>query len=109
MIDMNKQYKTRGGKDVRIYEIYDSEIHGTYKEPLGKWVITTWYLSGLNTEYTYLDLIEVKPRIRCSYWFNVYPTETSWGYATKELADKGALDRIACVEIKIDVEQGESL
>jgi hypothetical protein len=60
------------------------------------------------------DLIEVKPRIKREVWVNVYP-ETSHMYSydvyhTKDAADRhGGKDRIACVRIEIDCEEGEGL
>lgn len=63
MIDINKKYKTRSGKEIKIYEIYEDEIHGAYLDN-GKWDHQSWELDG---SYFYcdkescLDLIEVKP------------------------------------------------
>jgi hypothetical protein len=52
----------------------------------------------------------VKPRIKREVWVNVYPHCIGDGMETKELADmKARLDRIACVKLIIDCEEGEGL
>jgi hypothetical protein len=36
---------TRGGNPVKIYQIYENEIHGAY-ESNNKWYIASWRLNG---------------------------------------------------------------
>ena len=112
MIDKNKQYRTRDGREVRIYATDGNghkPIHGAIREG-ESWVAYTWLYDGVAA----LDcnsLIEVKPRIKREVWVNVYPNgvdDELW--FTKALADQQALPRrIACVKLTIDCEEGEGL
>ena len=113
MIDKNKQYRTRDGREVRIYATDGNghkPIHGAIREG-ESWVAYTWLYDGVAA----LDcnsLIEVKPRIKREVWVNVYPNEnrSDLVHADKENADMFAsADRIACVKLTIDVEEGEGL
>jgi len=117
MISMAKQYRTKGGNEVRIYAVDGGgykEVHGAYRDAIG-WVLAYWYDDGksVRTVDGPYDLIEVKPRIQREYWVNVHPT-VGRIYATRKEADRDALsysfkDRIACVKITIDCEEGEGL
>ena len=118
MIDKNKQYRTRDGREVRIYATDGMEggnpaVHGAFKSSWG-WLARTWRLNGeiLGVEANFgsdLDLIEVKPRIQREVWVNVYPHNASY-FRNREAADANALDnRIACVMLTIDCEEGEGL
>ena len=114
MIDKNKQYKTRSGLPVRIYATDgggDYPVHGGL--PCGEhWIMTCWTNEGKSVSHSQpeLDLIEVKPRIQLTEWFNIYRTGTQGGYRSRELADTYAdTARVACLEITIDCEEGEGL
>lgn len=115
MINMNKQYKTRGGDEVRIYAVDgegDWPVHGAVKLS-DKWKSVTWTLDGIFYEQNQshsLDLVEVKPRIKREVWMNVYENSSLNAYKTKEQADKCAsYNRLACVKVDIDVEEGEGI
>ena len=67
MIDMNKKYKTRDGRKVRIYAVDgggDYPVHGAIKEE-GVWLFESWASDG---QYSFCqgitdsDLIEKKPK-----------------------------------------------
>ena len=67
MISKDKQYKTKGGEEVRIYATdgcYNHPVHGAVKGQYG-WVDTSWTLNGKFNAYvekeSEKDLIEVKP------------------------------------------------
>jgi hypothetical protein len=66
---------------------------------------------GTSEKETKHDLIEVKPRIQREVWLNLYKkVDGVFAYESKELANKAAgCDRIACVKITIDCEEGEGL
>ncbi len=113
MIELGKQYKTRDGREVRIYAVDGSgslPVHGAIKNTYG-WEPYQWIKDGRS----YLkdgpeDLIEVKPRIQREVWVNVYPWGVSHAYESKDVADEGkGGDRIACVKVVIDCEEGEGL
>ncbi len=118
IVEMGKKYKTRDGREVRIYATDGygvHPIHGSIRARSGDgWIACMWSLSGawcLNSEEHDNDLIEVKPRIQREVWLNVYPSGIQHcTHDTKELADKNCCsDRIACVKITIDCEEGEGL
>ena len=114
MIDKNKQYKTRNGLPVRIYATDgggEYPVHGAVLMH-GVWSLEGWTISGsvvIGNESP-CDLIEVKPRIQRTAWVNVYRNGVSGAHKTRESADQYASpNRIACIKIQIDCEEGEGL
>ena len=116
MIDITKLYRTRDGREVRIYATDgrgDYPVHGAIQTITG-WEAHIWFKSGKSifeddTERSG-DLIEVKPRIKRTVWLNVYPDKTGDYSQLRSLADSLATkDRLACVKVEIDVEEGEGL
>jgi hypothetical protein len=123
MIDLNKQYRTEEGCEVKLSFIDRDEVYGHYKSKWDCWVAVKWsvdggiYLTGFNAN---LNLVEVKPRIKRTVWVNLYNNCTS-SHSTKKIADTndcscGRADfndrggvRLACVKVKIDCEEGEGL
>lgn len=117
MIDKNKQYKTRCGYPVRIYAtdgVGAYPIHGAYCEG-GDWILSKWTEAGRREigRTRPCDLFEVKPRIQRDVWVNVYPETISYEmscYSHREDADRLAgSNRLACVKVTIDCEEGEGL
>ena len=112
MIDKSKSYRTRDGREVRIYATDaggHKPIHGAIREG-ENWVAYTWLYDGV-AALDYNSLIEVKPRIKREVWVNVYPNGVDDElFFTKGTADQQALPRrIACVKLTIDCEEGEGL
>lgn len=117
MIDPKKQYRTRDGREVRIYAVDgggDYPVHGAY-EFNDRWQVNQWSASGGTNHLTqddYLDLVEVKPRIQREVWVNVYP-DGQIMHEQRKTADAFSVDntdrRIACVKLVIDCEEGEGL
>ena len=123
-ISIDKKYRTRDGREVRIYAVDGRgkhPVHGAYLTEDGwkayDWAADgiayppdglaypPWYVKGNNR-----DLIEVKPRIKREFWMNVYPDDWTQVYESKNVADEYATGaRIACVKIVIDCEEGEGL
>jgi len=117
MIDKNKKYRTRDGREVRIYATDgrgDWPVHGAYLVNDG-WHLTTWRADGsfYIVEEQPQDLIEVRPRIKIDCWVNVYDNgHVSLLYKTEQEAHScsgGLVKRIACVKLTIDCEEGEGL
>lgn len=117
MIDPKKQYKTRDGREVRIYAVDGAlpySVHGAVKHG-DSWISKDWDDNGgfltPHCETDPLDLIEVRPRIQREVWVNVYPGRVGqYTYDCKEAADAHESEqRIACVKLVIDVEEGEGL
>jgi len=124
MIDINKKYRTRDGREVRIYATDGAEclpVHGAIKWVTGKgwkpdiagWRPCSWTKNGkaVDGEEFSCDLIEVKPRIKRAVWANLYNDgRITLGHPSKEDADKCAdRGRLACVKVEIDCEEGEGL
>ena len=114
MIDKNKKYRTRDGREVRIYATDGAgpyPVQGACLDGIG-WVIEKWTVDGSatwNGTTGKSDLIEVKPRIQREVWVNIFP-EASHVYHSRSAADLSAFDsRLACVKITIDCEEGEGL
>lgn len=112
MIDPNKKYRTRDGREVRIYAVDgggDWPVHGAYMHG-DTWRIISWTAAGsVYSHKTDADLIEVPPRIKRKVWMNVYPGYEH-SFSSKHDAECGKHPgRIACVEIDIDVEEGHGL
>jgi hypothetical protein len=119
MISKDKQYRTRDGREVRIYATDgagDWPAHGAVLTELG-WLAFRWRADGASTfsDSPYRDdLIEVKPRIKRTVWLNVLPeydsSPTAKGYASKiDALAMAPSNRLACVKVEIDCEEGEGL
>ena len=115
MISKDKTYRTRDGREVRIYATDGdnwSPIHGAIKEKSG-WCLCAWHEDGSYVDSMLEqpnDLIEVKPRIKRTVWLNVYPDKSGDYSQLRNLADALATtDRLACVKVEIDCEEGEGL
>jgi hypothetical protein len=110
---MDKQYRTKDGQKVRIYAVdhwgeypvVGAVLCGTC------WVTISWREDGVcsSTNGSNLTLVEVKPRIQREYWVNVKHNDYSSLHYTRKAADTYPDDRIACVKITIDCEEGEGL
>ena len=111
-ISMDKQYRTKDGREVRIYAVDGGgyyPVHGAIKTDNG-WDNTCWEKNGQYVTYqTDSDLREIKPRIQREVWINVYADNCYNAFHTRQEADEVAYDRIACVKITIDCEEGEGL
>jgi hypothetical protein len=117
MIDKNKQYRTRDGREVRIYATDGFGIwavHGAILTDDGWWAMC-WAEDGKficggvydGSPSSASDLIEVKPRIKRTVWVSIYPDHVStWVYAT---GAPYSPNRLACVKVEIDCEEGEGL
>ena len=117
MIDPSKTYRTRDGREVRIYAVDGEDrypVHGAIKWD-GAWVPKCWTANGgylsAHCETDPFDLIEVKPRIQREVWVNVYPDGLLCYHDNRIAADRSgkACGRIACVKLVIDCEEGEGL
>ena len=115
MIDPKKTYRTRDGREVRIYAVNaggDKPVHGAIANK-GKWDFHCWSSLGdwasQECAATPLDLIEVKPRIQREVWLNVYRDPRGGYHESKYEADRYGGNRIACVKLVIDCEEGEGL
>ena len=116
-ISMDKKYRTKEGHDVRIYAVDGLgyyPVHGAiWFENF--WRPASWDFDGEHVTsslppFDKYDLIEVKPRIKRTVWLNVYEDNMHGLHRSKENADAVALEnRLACVRVEIDCEEGEGL
>ena len=115
MINKDKIYTTRDGREVRIYATDGGTsarpIHGAVRSGTF-WSIHCWWGDGsAGLEESDLDLIEVKPRYQRTLWMNMYLDYPDMrGHVSEAAADQAARDdRIACIKIDLDFEEGEGL
>ncbi len=110
MISKDKQYRTRDGREVRIYATdgyTDFPVHGAVKNKEG-WMPLQWHLQGYwHPTNRDLDLIEVKPRIKRDVWIHIFNDGDL--EVTDNPASAYITHRIACVKVVIDCEEGEGL
>lgn len=117
MIDKNKKYRTRDGREVRIYAAdggkEGNRALGCYMSRDNGWTVGSWSAQGIwntNNFASDYDLIEVRPRIKREVWVNVYPNRMGVPSANKAYVDAHrGKDAIACVRLTIDCEEGEGL
>ena len=117
MIDINTQYRTRDGREVRIYATDGRAmypIHGAILQEHG-WQQSCWAVDGLHSISSSGnhsgDIIEVRPRHKRTVWMNVYGSGiVPEVWSSKENADRAAAcGRIACITVELDFEEGEGL
>jgi hypothetical protein len=121
MIDKSKTYRTRDGREVRIYATdgdgSGSAIHGAIKNFYG-WVATVWEPNGkchwgagcYGDPTPANDLIEVRPRHKRTVWLNLYDDSPNViGWNSKNEADAPGAKRLACIKVDLDFEEGEGL
>ena len=116
MIDIKKQYRTRDGREVRIYATDGggrNPIHGSVKDEDG-WIFQVWPKSGRyfedDDEDYRIDLIEVRPRHKRTVWMNIYGLTSFTSHISREQAeDEQDTNRIACIKVELDFEEGQGL
>ena len=117
MIDKSKSYRTRDGREVRIYATDGKDewpVHGAVWNEDG-WHPVTWMRDGRwSHQDTLTDLIEVKPRIKREVWVNVYRHDDGYEFATyhdnaTDAKSEGGDAIIARACVTIDCEEGEGL
>lgn len=120
MIDPKKSYRTRDGREVRILMTdggdWNYPVIAAYKDKDDRWWplhLTADGRHSLNPEApNCLDLIEVRPRIQREVWVNVYSGDMDMFFdcrSSKVEADLVGGNRIACVKVVIDCEEGDGL
>ena len=110
MIDINKKYQTRDGREVRIYATDaggpKKTVHGAVKEKDG-WYMLAWSKNGVVSNIDRnLDLIEVRPRHKRTVWLHVWNGGTVCATEESYYVPAG---RIACIKVELDFAEGEGL
>lgn len=115
MISKDKQYRTRDGRQVRIYATDgagEHPVHGAIKNRFDWWDAWQWTHGGRSDGYMEreTDLIEMKPRHTRTVWLNFDADGTFDAFVSKEKADFYEHDdRIACIRVDLDFAEGEGL
>jgi len=116
-IDITRKYRTRDGREVRIYATGVGRrylVQGAVRRN-GRWVLRSWdnlghIRIGDQSEY---DLIEVRPRIKRTVWLGLYSDNVVAYSDQKDAIDSDAVEwpdvRLACVKVEIDCEEGFGL
>jgi hypothetical protein len=121
MIDKSKTYRTRDGREVRIYAtdgVMPRPIHGAVKSSYAtEWHLHEWYEDGRTERNTLAfnmyDLIEVRPRHKRTVWLNVHVNRSVIAHNSREEADnlfcKDVAPRLACIKVELDFAEGDGL
>ena len=110
MISKDKTYRTRDGREVRIYATDGGQaynVHGAVHHIALGWICHTWLSNGRSNMHENCDLIEVKPRHKRTVWLNVHDFHC-FAWSSKEHADAQG-GRIACIKVDLDFEEGEGI
>ena len=122
MIDKSKTYRTRDGREVRIYATDEghgvASVHGAIKCKDDVWHVYSWSEDGVSIfgQITDKDLIEVRHRHKRTVWLAVY--DNGYIEATSKLEWRngpcinGPYDGakpIACIKVDLDFEEGDGL
>ena len=123
MIDINKQYRTRDGREVRIYATDgdgDPSTHGAIKDYY-RWSAAVWKNDGkclwsassFGEPSQSLDLIEVPPRHKRTVWLIMWSSNYIQVMNTPEwqISTSGRSGEVpyACIKVELDFEEGEGL
>jgi len=112
MISKDKTYRTRDGREVRIYATDgggDYPVHGAILGHYG-WQQFMWgangksYFDDFDDKPT--DIAEVKPRIKRTVWLDLYPNDVNYLSNGNDAIGGNCLAR---VKVEIDCEEGEGL
>jgi hypothetical protein len=116
MISKDKTYRTRDGREVRIYATDAGGLFPVHGAILcdDLWIGMKWTEEGKTHFFnpscmvsTVDDLAEVKPRIKRTVWLNVF--RSGEVVSTSEPPNHYVTTRVACVKVEIDCEHGEGL
>ena len=116
MIDKSKRYRTRDGREVRIYATDGGgpqPVHGAVSG-LNFWSTATWSKNGsyklVYGQENDWDIIEVRSRHKWTVWMNIYgPTSFTSHISREQAEDEQDENRIACIKVELDFEEGEGL
>jgi hypothetical protein len=104
MIDLNKEYKTRQGDNIKLMGIHDKYVMGILIYTSISPSPMLWNAENGNSEShtSEYDLVEVKKPIEHSVWVNVYEQGFSrYTHTTRESADEDAQEGVLdCIEVK---------
>jgi hypothetical protein len=115
MISMDKKYKTRDGREVKILTTErkdDYPVVGLIVEDSGIETVRSWPLSGVYSEEheCLADLVETKITLDIEGYFNIYKNDDFSFHRNKARAINASYNRkdlLARKKVKIEIEIGE--
>lgn len=115
-IELGKQYRTRDGQRARVIcadaKYLGFPVIALIGNDLAENAVWCSACGRFGIGDSGLDLIEVRPRIKRKVWLNVYADDGAARCYRSEVEAHLAADasqRLACVEVEIDVEEGHGL
>lgn len=116
MIDIQKYYRTRDGREVKIYSTTDGKdqlVHGAIQDGAFTFVPFTWFPDGRSDKKKESadDLIQHPRRLEREIWINVYDDSVD-SHLERRIADMYQYigkDRFACIAVQISCHEGEGL
>lgn len=113
-IDWTKPVRTKDGRAVRVLCTDGPGDYSVAGYIEGETNPRSWTLDGyfhINERHSTLDLENIPQSIQREYWVNVYPEVAIASlHYTRIGADSSAFpNRLACVKVTIDCEEGEGL
>ena len=111
MIDLEKKYTNKRNEEIKLSHIDRGSVYGWVKIGID-WCPHQWDEKTGKVLLNAPDvnnLIEVKPRIKRTIWLIIYE-DCTLSISSKEEADYYDDDnRLACIKVEIDYEEGEGL
>ena len=112
-LDLDKPYRCRDGRPAGVARGPGERLYGWFEGVDGNPCLGSWEPDGswlVNRDHQ-ADLVNTPPRHKRTIWVNVYDdARVSATYLSKKFADEMALsDRIACLCVDLDFEEGEGL
>jgi hypothetical protein len=119
LVAMTKEYRTRDGKEVRLYAVNASgpfPVHGAIRATDGYWFVYGWTADGkgrIDSRNHEWDLVEEPARVRTTAWVSVYKVLGKYTFGVYEdycqAKNDNAADCLAIVKVDIDCEQVEGI
>jgi hypothetical protein len=115
MIEIGKKYKTVLGNNVVIHTVNGldkdypviGEIISTSDG--GDTTLSSWSDKGESKYYTSENIVEVKEKHKRTVWINIYPNCLCLHEHEANAKSQLSTDRIACVEVTFEYEEGQGL
>lgn len=112
-------YVTRDGQQAEVIAVKDGLLFGRVNSPLSDgscyWRGMAWMPSGRARSHSGDDIgCQVEPRIKTSWWLNIYPCgpgllRKTWEESLVEASRSGFEDVLCRVEVKVDAKVGDGL
>jgi hypothetical protein len=111
MIDLEKKYTNKHNDEIKLSHIDRGIVYGWLKLGID-WYSHQWDKKTGKVLLNAPDvnnLIELKPRIKKTVWLNIYEYCFLCCSSKEEADHYDGDDRLACIRVEIDCEEGEGL